>query len=33
MPNRLYVCTPVNADAAGVVPCGLDIELLLILPL
>ena len=33
MPNRMQVSTSVNADAAGVGPCGLGIELLLILPL
>jgi hypothetical protein len=33
MPDRLYVCTSVNADAVGVAPCGIGIELLLILPL
>jgi hypothetical protein len=33
MPSQTYVCTFANADAAGVAPCGIGIELLLILPL
>jgi len=32
MPDRFYVSTSVNAEAVGVAPCGIGIELLLILP-